>query len=133
MNSLRSVAGIAIEKGLFFIARRIPGGDLGGKWEFPGGKVEEGESDGEALAREFLEEFAVPIETGSFLGNASFEHHGRLHTVNAYTISFKSYDFKLSFHTEWRWAALEEIEKLDFAGSDLSLLPSLQKSLMVKG
>ncbi|MDR2110325.1 MAG: NUDIX domain-containing protein, partial [Spirochaetaceae bacterium] len=53
MAGRRSVAGIAVEGGRFFIAQRIPGGDLGGKWEFPGGKVEEGETDAEALIREY--------------------------------------------------------------------------------
>jgi 8-oxo-dGTP diphosphatase len=123
----KSIAGIASEEGRFFIARRLPGGDMGGKWEFPGGKVEEGESDTEALVREYNEEFGVPVTVGSFLGSASFEHQGLLHTVNAYQIYFSAPSFSLREHTEWRWAGPEEIEKLDFVESDLKLIPALKR------
>lgn len=119
------MAGIAEEGGKLFIARRKSGGDLGGKWEFPGGKVEEGESDGDALIREYQEEFGVAVKPGAFLGTASFEHHGKERRLNAYRISFSG-DFTLREHTEWRWASLEEIETLDFAGSDRLLLKALK-------
>ncbi|MDR1109043.1 MAG: (deoxy)nucleoside triphosphate pyrophosphohydrolase [Spirochaetaceae bacterium] len=122
----RSVAGIAREGGKFFIARRVSGGDLGGKWEFPGGKVEAGESDEDALIREYDEEFKVMIQPGAFLGAVSFEHRGIIHTLNAYRIYFSGMDFTLREHTEWRWAGLEEMEKLDFAGSDRKLFYCLK-------
>jgi 8-oxo-dGTP diphosphatase len=124
-----SVAGIAIEGGKLFIGKRKAGGDLGGKWEFPGGKSEDNESDEAALIREYDEEFGVPIRAGAFLGSAGFEHHGKSHTVNAYRVYFDSTDFVLREHTEWRWASLAEIETLDFAGSDRKLLPFLPELL----
>jgi 8-oxo-dGTP diphosphatase len=120
-----SVAGIAVKDGRFFIAQRRAGGDLGEKWEFPGGKVEQGESDEEALRREYLEEFGVLIQTGPFLGSASFEHYGKTHTVNAYRVYFSGGDLTLREHKRWRWADFEEIATLDFAESDRKLLPAL--------
>jgi 8-oxo-dGTP diphosphatase len=122
----RSVAGIAAEGGKLFIARRIAGGDQGGRWEFPGGKVEEGEGDRDALVREYEEEFSVPVRAGDLLGSASFEHRGLKRTLNAYRIYFIKTDFKLTEHTEWRWAGIEEIEKLDFVPSDRRLLRVLK-------
>ncbi|MDR1105853.1 MAG: NUDIX domain-containing protein [Treponema sp.] len=128
-----SVAGIARRGRLIFIARRKEGGDLGGKWEFPGGKVEEGESDGDAIVREFREEFAAAVTAGPFLGSAVFSHRGVERTLRAYEVCFEGEDpletrpgfpkvpFILREHTEWRWADLEEIKKLDFAGSDQKL------------
>jgi len=134
-----SVAGIAIEKGTFekgtfgkgkvFIARRKAGGDLGGKWEFPGGKVEEGEGDADALKREFLEEFGVDVTAGPLLATAEFTHNEQRFLLNAYRIFFASLCFNMVEHTEYRWAALEEIETLDFADSDRLLLPQLQAHL----
>jgi 8-oxo-dGTP diphosphatase len=124
----KSIAGIAEEEGRVFIARRRPGGDMGGKWEFPGGKVEEGESDEEALIREYGEEFGVPIRIGALLGTASFEHHG-LHILHAYRIYFEGRSFKLTEHTEWRWVRPEEIENLDFVESDRKLIPALKLHL----
>jgi 8-oxo-dGTP diphosphatase len=122
-----SVAGLAEEGGKIFIARRIAGGALGEKWEFPGGKVEAGETDEEALMREYAEELGVAIRVGAFLGDAVFEHNGEARIVRGYRVSFISRDFVLSEHTEWRWASATEIETLDFAGSDAQLFHQLLK------
>jgi mutator protein MutT len=99
---------------------------MGEKWEFPGGKAEEGESDGEALAREYAEEFAVPIRVGEFLGTVSFVHQGQRRILNAYGIDFLKTGFSLSEHSEWRWARAEEIETLDFVDSDRKLFEVLK-------
>ena len=57
-----------IEKdGKILIARRAEGQKLAGKWEFPGGKVEDGESPEECLKRELEEEFGIPTEVGEFI------------------------------------------------------------------
>jgi 8-oxo-dGTP diphosphatase len=99
---------------------------MGGKWEFPGGKAEEGENDGEALVREYAEEFSVPIRVGELLGTASFVHKGRRRILNAYRINFLKTDFRLTEHTQWRWATLEEMERLDFVDSDRKLFGVLK-------
>ena len=125
-----SVAGIAWDGGKFFIARRINGGSMGNKWEFPGGKVNNGESDQEALKREYLEELGVEITVGDFLGSAVFEHRGLKRHLRAYHVSFAVPKCTLMEHTQWRWAALEEIEQLDFVESDLKLLPALKNRFL---
>jgi 8-oxo-dGTP diphosphatase len=124
-----SVAGIAIEGRKIFIARRKPGGDLGGKWEFPGGKTEPGETDEAALVREFREEFGVAVKPGPLLGTASFEHKGAAYVLHAYRIYFAGQELSPVEHSEWRWAGFEEIEKLDFAGSDRLLFSVLKTYL----
>jgi 8-oxo-dGTP diphosphatase len=127
-----SVAGIAINEGRLFIARRKAGGDIGGKWEFPGGKVEEGESDEDALRREYLEEFGVPVEVGPLLASAGFTHKGFQFTLNAYRIFFQNGQFQAKEHSEWRWSLLGDIERMDFADSDRELLSALQPYLKEK-
>jgi 8-oxo-dGTP diphosphatase len=121
----RSVAGIAAENGKVFIAKRLKGGDLGGKWEFPGGKVEERETDEEALIREYDEEFGVTIRVGRHVGQAGFEHHGKARTLNAYRVYFTAQIPVMREHTETRWVSFAELETLDFAGSDTKLFPFL--------
>jgi 8-oxo-dGTP diphosphatase len=121
-----SVAGIAVRGNKVLIARRVPGGELGEKWEFPGGKAEEGETDAEALVREFEEEFRAAVTVGPCVASSSFEHKGVTRELRAYLINFKNFDFVLSEHTAWKWAGLAEIEKLDFAGSDRKLLSALK-------
>jgi 8-oxo-dGTP diphosphatase len=132
-----SVAGIAWDNGKFFIAQRLDRGDMGGRWEFPGGKVDPGESHQEALKREYLEEFALEIAVGNFLGSALFEHRGIERRVNAYRVFFSAAlaatDFILTEHTQWRWASLEEIEQLDFVDSDRKLLPVLKEANFTEG
>ncbi|MDR0641655.1 MAG: NUDIX domain-containing protein [Treponema sp.] len=128
-----SVAGIALWEDRFFIARRLPGGSLGGKWEFPGGKAEEGEGAEDALIREFQEEFSLPIRVGEELGKSLFLHNGVERSLRAYRIYLDPGDPAhppvLSDHAEWKWATLAEIEGLDFAPSDLGLLPALKAYL----
>ena len=125
----RSVAGIIIENHTIFIARRKAGGDLGGMWEFPGGKAEEGESDTDALKREYFEEFGIAVTVGPLLAGAEFIHNGRRYLLSAYRVFTAARHFVLTEHEEWRWAAIEEIKTLNFAGSDLRLPPSLEAYL----
>lgn len=123
----RSVAGIVVEGRRAFVARRVSGGSMGEKWEFPGGKVEEGESDERALEREYDEEFAVPARVGAKIAEAVFEHKGCPVLLSAYEVELLSKDFALSEHTEWRWATFAEIDALDFADSDRKLIPALKE------
>jgi 8-oxo-dGTP diphosphatase len=128
-----SVAGIVRHQDRLFIARRVPGGSLGNKWEFPSGKVEEGEAEEEALVREFQEEFSLAIKVGEELARAVFTHMGVKRNLRAYLIQFETAGFAealvLNCHEEWKWASIEEIEKLDFAPSDVKILPALKAYL----
>lgn len=121
----RSVAGIVVKEGKFLVARRLPGGAMSEKWEFPGGKVEPGETEQEALQREFAEEFSVGVRIGDPVARANFEHCGRSIELGAFQVFLNSEIFVLTEHTEWRWARFEEIVSLDFADSDRKLLPEL--------
>ena len=68
---IQAVAAVVREAGRVLVTRRLPGGPLGGLWEFPGGKVEAGESEPEALAREIAEELGCEVAVGREL----FRHH----------------------------------------------------------
>jgi 8-oxo-dGTP diphosphatase len=125
----RSVAGIAFRGKKLFVVRRKEGGDLGGKWEFPGGKVEKGETDQAALAREYQEEFGVDAEIGPFLASSAFTHKGMDFSLNAYRVGFDEKDIRLAEHTEQRWACINDIRNLDFADSDRKLLEVLESEL----
>jgi len=119
----RSVAGIAIKDGLALVARRLPGGEMGGTWEFPGGKLESGEDDAQALVREFDEEFGVAIRVGEKLGQAWFEHSGKHYELSAVKIDLEHDSLELREHSETRWVGSMEIADLKLTDSDRSLLP----------
>jgi 8-oxo-dGTP diphosphatase len=124
----RSIAGICRKDGRYFVAKRAPGGDLGGKWEFPGGKVEDGETDQEALIREYYEEFGLRIEVRGRLCGVEFSHAGKGYTLGAYLILMEDGIPALREHTETGWADEEQIAQLDFADSDKKILPYLRES-----
>lgn len=123
----RSVAGISLKDGRYFIARRLPVGDMGGKWEFPGGKLEPGEDCWMTIEREYLEEFNLSVKATLPIAEALFTHGGNEFLLSAFWVELPdSFDgMRLSEHSEWRWASLDEILQLDFADSDRKILPFL--------
>lgn len=123
MKKARSAAGIVRKGDKVFIALRIPGGDMGERWEFPGGKVEEGESFEETLVREYQEEFGVKVSVGRHIADAAFKHGEKDVQLSAYEVFFSDdvHDFILSEHTDVKWATFEEIKGLEFVDSDMLL------------
>ncbi len=119
----RSVAGILIHGGKVFVAKRGPQGSFGGCWEFPGGKVEAGESDEAALAREFEEEFRLPVSARSLLGEIVFPHRGVDRILAAWLIDLEPYVRpRLIEHEEISWADASTLEQLRLVDSDRRML-----------
>ena len=81
-----SIACIALLNGKILVAHRNPTGQMGGRWEFPGGKVEPGETDKEAVVREINEEFGINVEVGEKIAEASFIHNEENVLLHAYRI-----------------------------------------------
>jgi 8-oxo-dGTP diphosphatase len=120
----RSVAGVLIREGKAFVAKRGPEGSFGGRWEFPGGKVEAGESDAEALRREFDEEFGVSVGALRMLGETVFPHRGADRLLAAWLIELAPFSRpRLIEHEEVAWVDASELEGLDLVDSDRRLLP----------
>jgi 8-oxo-dGTP pyrophosphatase MutT (NUDIX family) len=131
VSLLRSVAGIAVQGELFFIARRKrDASEMSQRWEFPGGKVESAESDEVALAREFLEEFNAPIRVLRFLGESVFANKGKVRALAAWEIALEpAHVAILNEHSEAAWLPLDTIAGMELADSDRSLIPILQASI----
>jgi 8-oxo-dGTP diphosphatase len=120
----RSVAGILVHRGKVFIAKRGQTGSFQGRWEFPGGKVEEGESDEAAIEREFREEFDIDIRALRSLGESIFPHRGEDRILAAWLIDLAPYMRpKLLEHEEIAWADATGLASLDLVDSDRKLLP----------
>ena len=123
----KSIACIVYQNGKLFIAKIRSIGDMGGKWEFPGGKIEDDEAPELAIKREMLEEFSVNVSVGEKIGSATFIHSGKNCSVDAYVVQFEHDGIKVPFvlteHTEYKWVNPLEIKKLDFVDSDLKLYP----------
>jgi len=123
---MQIVTAAIIEKdGAVLIARRKKAGRFGGVWEFPGGKLEPGESPEECLTRELREELGIDVTVGPCLG--SFVYHSSFLAIElvAYQVSILAGELILRDHDEVRWAQRNELEGLIFAEPDLPLLDLL--------
>lgn len=131
----KSAAGIVLKNRKVFIALRIPGGAMGERWEFPGGKVEEGESFQETLVREYKEEFGIEVTVGPHIADATFMHGSKEVHLSAFEVFFPDdvQKFILTEHTDTKWASLEEIKQLPFVDSDLLLYNDVVKYCMEHG
>ena len=129
----RSVACIDYRNGKILIAKRIARGEMGDRWEFPGGKIEEGEDYTAAIKREMNEEFGCSCKIFEELAQGTFEHKGKACSVVAFRVQLEndgiSVPFKLTEHTQTAWVEPEEIRNLPFVDSDLNIFDQIKKSL----
>jgi mutator protein MutT len=122
-----TTAGIFRKDRLFLLAKRLPGGSMGGRWEFPGGKAEAGESAEEALTREMREEFDAQISVGRHLLTTRFSNNGAEYSLMVFEAVFETPIHELREHEEIRWLTLEEAGSLDLADSDRKIYNDLKK------
>ena len=99
------------------------------KWEFPGGKIEPGESHEDALVREIREELHVDIEVGDYLGRGESVSNERRIVLDVYTARILSGELHLAEHRRADWLAADEIHRLDWAEADLPILAELERRL----
>lgn len=115
------------EAGKILVAKRKQGKKLGGFWEFPGGKIEEGETPQDSLKRELQEEMNVEIEVGAFIGeNVHYyvEFAIRLMVYKARIIRGK---IKLLDHDEYAWLEVGELTNVKLAPADIPLVQLMKK------
>ncbi len=101
--------------GRVLLARRKKGDRQERKWEFPGGKIEPGETPEICLARELREEFGIAAEVLDYFGASIYEYgHGTI-DLRAYRVRHVSGEFRVNAHEEIAW-----VEKTDLLSYDLS-------------
>ncbi len=122
---IRVTAAILEEGGKVFIARRREGKNLAGKWEFPGGKIEQGETPEECLARELSEELELRVTVGSFLCRAPFTRGSLRLELLAFRVTRLGGDPVLKEHDAFAWVAPPELLSYDLADSDRRVVERL--------
>lgn len=98
-----------------------------GKWEFPGGKVEQDESDFDAIEREIKEEFELTIKAREFITNNVCEYPTKVVDLRLYKCDYVSGDFNLHDHSEYKWVDKEELLEYDLAPADIPLAEYVKK------
>jgi 8-oxo-dGTP diphosphatase len=124
---VKVTAGIIEENGRVLLARRKPGKHMGGKWEFPGGKIEPGESPEQSLARELNEELCVRAQIGKFLCTTFFEGDGVSLELLVYRVDCIEGAPELREHDEIRWVRPDQLPSFDLADSDRMVVEALYR------
>ena len=115
------VAAVIKKDNKIMIARRSAEKDLAGLWEYPGGKVEKGESDQESLKRELNEEFGVITNIKEFLTNSFYRYEKFNVNLKAYLVEHISGDFVLKDHDQIAWITNKNFNEFRFAPADLPI------------
>ena len=127
-QAVRVAAAIIIRNGRVLVCRRAEGERLAGFWEFPGGKLEAGESLCECLERELREELGVDARAGEEIGRSRYSYeHGEIELVGLMTelpsgeMNASGAELRLSVHDQLIWAAADELLALNLAPADIPL------------
>ncbi len=118
MNEILVVAGIMQKDGMIFAAQRNERKHQALKWEFPGGKVEEGETPEEALERELFEELGIYTKTGALFSEKTHAYPEKTVRVLFYKSEIVSGEPKALEANAVGWFTKDELIKLDFSGAD---------------
>jgi len=116
-----------MNNGKLFIARRPTGDKLAGKWEFPGGKIRNGETPEACLAREMKEEFDIEVAVGELLGSSVYHYPDISVELLAYRTSLISGTITMKAHDDCQWVSLQDLGQYEFAPADI---PFVQKIKM---
>ncbi|HVO39642.1 MAG TPA: 8-oxo-dGTP diphosphatase MutT [Spirochaetia bacterium] len=124
---MKVTAAVITENGKILLARRKPGGAMGGRWEFPGGKIEPGETPEQSLERELREELAIQARIGEFLLSTSYEGDGVSLELLVYRAERIRGEPVLIEHDEISWVRPRDLAGYDLADSDRKVVEELYR------
>ncbi len=130
MKSIEVVAAIIREGNSIFATQRGYG-DFEGGWEFPGGKVEPGETHQEALVREIREELQAEIDIEDFFMTVEHDYDSFHLTMHCYLCSPKSKGFHLVEHKDAEWLTIDFLDSVSWLPADLPIVESIKKQGIV--
>lgn len=126
MKDLHVVAALIIdEKGRVFAAQKANEGDIPLKWEFPGGKVEKGETKEDALVREIKEEFTATIQVDHYVMTVAYDFPSFHLVMDVYQCHHQAGTFILKEHLSSAWLEKCELQKYDWGPADRIIVEGL--------
>ena len=133
MKTIRVVAAITKavnEKGETIIFATQRGyGDFKGGWEFPGGKIEEGETPQEALKREIMEELETEIIVGELIDTIEYDYPTFHLSMDCFWAEIVSGDLVLTEHAAAKWLTKEELDSLEWLPADITLIEKIKAAI----
>ena len=126
-------AAIMLNADRVLIARRRAGLRHAGKWEFPGGKIERGETPQQCLIRELREEFDIRVEIGPFFGENTHQYQRGPVRIVSYCVRWLSGNLTLKDHDTWQWVSPQTLKDYDLLPGDVPLAQRLDNVYREKG
>ena len=125
-NVIRVVAAIITRgDGQVLVTRRAPDKNEGGRWEFPGGKIEPGETPEAALAREISEELEISVKVGQLFMESTHSYSDLEVLLQAYFCEQVGGSLHLTVHDRAEWADRKDLARYDFAPADVPIVKAL--------
>lgn len=125
MKTIEVAAAIITHSGRIFATQRGYGEFKDG-WEFPGGKMEPGETPQQALVREIQEELDTEIEVGELVETVEYDYPGFHLTMHCFLCTIRSGDLVLKEHEAARWLTREELDDVDWLPADVKAVEKLK-------
>lgn len=133
MKTIRVVAAIikaVNDKGENIIFATQRGyGEFKGGWEFPGGKIEDGESPEDALKREIMEELGIEIKVGDMIDTIEYDYPNFHLSMDCFLAEIVSGDLVLKEHEDAKWLTKEELDTVDWLPADITLIEKIRKEI----
>lgn len=122
MKIIPVTCALITHQGKVLAAQRSDSMDLAGKWEFPGGKLEEGEDPKSCLIREIREELAIDVDIRAGLPSVDFQYPTKIIHLTPFLARWKSGEIYLLEHSQVRWLGRNELLSLDWADADVPIV-----------
>ncbi len=125
MKTIEVVAAIITHNDQIFATQRGYGEFKDG-WEFPGGKMEPGETPQQALVREIREELDTEIEAGSLVETVEYDYPNFHLTMHCFLCTIRSGELVLKEHEAAKWLTREELDSVDWLPADVKVVEKLK-------
>ena len=132
ISSIQVSAAVIFNKGRVYIQKRKAGGLLGGLWEFPGGKVESGETEKDWLRREIKEELGLRVRIGNKIMTHRHSYTRFRVTLNVFNCHIHSGVLSPSACDEWKWVNPKELDQFPFPAANLKIIGLINKNSFKK-